>query len=52
MPVWAKPKFNGKVNLVEIGTSANAHKFAKVETKNLIVGQSYIAKQGKKIHVH
>jgi hypothetical protein len=45
--VYALPKFNGKVNLNEIGVSANAHKFDSIENKNIIVSRTYLAKQGK-----
>ncbi len=51
LPVWAKPKTNVTVNLKEIGTSAHAHKTEKIETKNLIVGRGYFAKQGQKITI-
>jgi hypothetical protein len=49
--VYAQPKANISVNLKEIGTSNNAHKFAGIESAKLIVGKAYIAKQGKAIKV-
>jgi hypothetical protein len=50
--VYATPGKNYEVALSEIGTSANAHKFANFESKGLIIGKTYLAKQGKTIKVH
>jgi len=50
--VYVAPGKNCEAILREVGTSANAHKFAPIESKGLIVNSAYLAKQGKKIKVH